>query len=67
MKSPYESHLHYQLAMIGAGSGGREATLMAGRNGLHTAWIGGKIGGACFHGGCYVVRAFAGLRAPVPR
>jgi hypothetical protein len=47
MKSLYESHQHYQLAVIGSGS--REATLMAAGNGLHTAWIeAGKIGGAYF-------------------
>jgi dihydrolipoamide dehydrogenase len=58
MKTPHESHQHYQLAVIGSGSGGREATLLAARKGLHIALIeGGKIGGACFHSGCYAVRA----------
>ena len=58
MKTPHESHQHYQLAVIGSGSGGREATLLAARKGLQTALIeGGKIGGACFHNGCYAVRA----------
>jgi pyruvate/2-oxoglutarate dehydrogenase complex dihydrolipoamide dehydrogenase (E3) component len=58
MKTPHQSHQHYQLAVIGSGSGGREATLLAARKGLHIALIeGGKIGGACFHSGCYAVRA----------
>ena len=58
MKTPHESHQHYQLAVIGSGSGGREATLLAARKGLHSALIeGGKIGGSCFHSGCYAVRA----------
>jgi dihydrolipoamide dehydrogenase len=58
MNTPHESHQHYQLAVIGSGSGGREATLLAARKGVQTALIeGGKIGGACFHSGCYAVRA----------
>jgi dihydrolipoamide dehydrogenase len=58
MKTPHESHQHYQLAVIGSGSGGREATLLAARKGLHIALIeGGKLGGTCFHSGCYAVRA----------
>ena len=48
----------YQVAVIGSGSGGREATLLAARKGLKTALIErDKIGGTCFHGGCYAVRA----------
>ena len=47
---------HYQLAVIG--SGGREATLLAARKGLRTALIEtDKIGGICFHRGCYAVLA----------
>lgn len=47
----------YQLAVIGSGSGGREATLLAARKGLKTALIErNKIGGVCFHAGCYAVR-----------
>jgi dihydrolipoamide dehydrogenase len=49
---------NYQLAIIGSGSGGREATLLAARKGLRTALIeGDKIGGTCFHRGSYAVRA----------
>src|SRR5580692_7475136 len=47
---------NYQLAIIGSGSGGREATRLAARNGLRTALIErDHIGGACFHSGCYAV------------
>jgi dihydrolipoamide dehydrogenase len=49
---------NYQVAVIGSGSGGREATLLAARKGLRTALIeGDKIGGTCFHRGSYAVRA----------
>jgi len=58
MKTQQESHQQYQLAVIGSGSGGREATLLAARKGLRTALIeGDKVGGASFHSGCYAVRA----------
>jgi dihydrolipoamide dehydrogenase len=47
----------YQVAVIGSGSGGREATLLAARQGLKTALIErNKMGGTCFHAGCYAVR-----------
>src|SRR3984893_2407788 len=49
---------HYQLAVIGSGSGGREAALLAARKGF---WKGpiqrDKIGGISFHRGCYAVCA----------
>ena len=49
---------HYQLAIVGSGSGGREATRLAAQNGLRTALIEkDRIGGACFHSGCYAVLA----------
>jgi dihydrolipoamide dehydrogenase len=58
MKTPQESQHHYQLVVIGSGSGGREASLLGARKGLRTALIeGDKIGGVCFHSGCYAVRA----------
>src|SRR6202035_2710279 len=58
MKTEQKCQRNYQLAVIGSGSGGRAATLFAARRGLSTALIeGGKIGGACFHSGCYAVRA----------
>src|SRR6202035_2166261 len=58
MNTQKVSHRHYQLAVIGSGSGGREASLLGARKGLRTALVeGDKIGGACFHTGCYAVRA----------
>src|SRR6202049_5062692 len=49
---------NYQLAIIGSGSGGRAASLLAARNGLRTPLIErDKIGGTCFHSGCYAVLA----------
>jgi dihydrolipoamide dehydrogenase len=49
---------HYNLAVIGSGSGGREAALLGARRGLRTALIEkDKIGGTCFHQGCYAVMA----------
>src|ERR1700719_1895075 len=58
MKTEQKSQQHYQLAVIGSGSGGRAAALFAARKGLSTTLIeGDKIGGACFHTGCYAVRA----------
>jgi dihydrolipoamide dehydrogenase len=49
---------NYQLAVIGSGSGGREATRLAARHGLRTALIErDHIGGTCFHSGCYAVLA----------
>jgi dihydrolipoamide dehydrogenase len=47
---------NYQLAIIGSGSGGREATRLAARNGLRTALVErDRVGGTCFHSGCYAV------------
>ena len=49
---------HYQLAVIGSGAGGREATLLAARKGLRTTLIErDKLGGTSFHRGCYAVCA----------
>jgi dihydrolipoamide dehydrogenase len=49
---------NYQLAIIGSGSGGREATLLAARKGLRTALIErDRLGGTSFHRGCYAVLA----------
>jgi len=48
---------HYELAVIGSGSGGREAALLGAQKGLRTALIErAGIGGSCFHRGCYAVR-----------
>ncbi|MGA8658916.1 MAG: NAD(P)/FAD-dependent oxidoreductase [Chthoniobacterales bacterium] len=49
---------HYELAVIGSGSGGREAALLGARKGLRTALVEREeLGGTCFHRGCYAVRA----------
>jgi dihydrolipoamide dehydrogenase len=49
---------NYPLAVIGSGSGGREAARLAARHGLRTALIErDRVGGTCFHSGCYAVLA----------
>jgi dihydrolipoamide dehydrogenase len=51
----------YQVAVIGSGSAGRAATLLAARRGLRTALIEkDRIGGTAFHGGCYAVASLLG-------
>jgi pyruvate/2-oxoglutarate dehydrogenase complex dihydrolipoamide dehydrogenase (E3) component len=53
----------YQVAVIGAGSGGREAALVAAQNGLTVVLIERQtLGGTCLHSGFYCLRA---LRACV--
>jgi dihydrolipoamide dehydrogenase len=53
----------YQLAVIGAGSGGREAALVAAHNGLRVILIEREaLGGTCLHRGFYCLKA---LRACV--
>jgi dihydrolipoamide dehydrogenase len=49
---------HYQLAVVGAGSGGREAALVAAKAGLTVLLVEkDTLGGTCLHHGCYPVRA----------
>jgi pyruvate/2-oxoglutarate dehydrogenase complex dihydrolipoamide dehydrogenase (E3) component len=49
----------YQLAVIGSGAAGREAAILAARNGLRVALIEQNgLGGTSFHRGYYAVRAF---------
>jgi dihydrolipoamide dehydrogenase len=53
----------YQVAVIGAGSGGREAALVAAQKGLRVVLIERQtLGGTCLHSGFYCLRA---LRACV--
>jgi dihydrolipoamide dehydrogenase len=53
----------YQVAVIGAGSSGREAALVAAQNGLRVVLIEREtLGGTCLHSGFYCLRA---LRACV--
>lgn len=51
----------YQVAVIGSGSAGRAATLLAANQGLRTALVEkDRIGGTAFHGGCYAVASLLG-------
>jgi pyruvate/2-oxoglutarate dehydrogenase complex dihydrolipoamide dehydrogenase (E3) component len=54
----------YQLAIIGSGTAGREAAILAGRNGLHVVLIeSNALGGTSFHRGYYSIRAFRACAA----
>src|SRR5215471_4102364 len=49
----------YQLAVIGSGAAGREAAIIAARNGLRVVLIEQNgLGGTSFHRGYYAVRTF---------
>ena len=49
---------HYQLAVIGSGSGGQEAALLAAKEGLKVILIEqATLGGTCLHRGYYSIRA----------
>lgn len=49
----------YQVAVIGSGAGGKEAAILAARNGLRVVLIEKDIlGGTAFHRGYYSVQAF---------
>ena len=50
---------HYDIAVIGAGSGGLVAALTANRLGLRVAMLEkNKIGGECTHSGCVPSKTF---------
>jgi dihydrolipoamide dehydrogenase len=51
----------YQVVVIGSGSAGRAASLLAASQGLQTALIEkDRIGGTAFHKGCYAVSGLLG-------
>ena len=51
----------YQVAVIGSGSAGRAAALLAAKQGLQTTLIEkDRIGGTAFHNGCYAVTGLLG-------
>jgi dihydrolipoamide dehydrogenase len=51
----------YQAAVIGSGSAGRAASLLAARQGLRTVLIEKeRVGGTAFHSGCYAVSSLLG-------
>jgi dihydrolipoamide dehydrogenase len=49
---------HYQLIVIGSGSGGKDAAILAARSGLRVLLVEKQsLGGTCFHRGAYAIRA----------
>jgi pyruvate/2-oxoglutarate dehydrogenase complex dihydrolipoamide dehydrogenase (E3) component len=47
----------YQLIVIGSGSGGKDAAILAARAGLRVLLVEKEsLGGTCFHRGCYPIR-----------
>src|SRR5438132_2514938 len=54
----------YQVAVIGSGAGGKEAAILAARNGLRVVLVEMEaLGGTSFHRGYYSVRAFRACAA----
>ena len=52
----YMNH-HYQLIVIGSGSGGKDAAILGARTGLRVLLVEkDNLGGTCFHRGCYSIR-----------
>jgi hypothetical protein len=52
----YMNH-HYQLIVIGSGSGGKDAAILGARTGLRVLLVEkDDLGGTCFHRGCYSIR-----------
>jgi dihydrolipoamide dehydrogenase len=48
---------HYQLIVIGSGSGGKDAAILGARTGLRVLLVEkDSLGGTCFHRGCYSIR-----------
>jgi pyruvate/2-oxoglutarate dehydrogenase complex dihydrolipoamide dehydrogenase (E3) component len=49
---------HYQVIVIGSGSGGKDAAMLAARAGLRVLVVEKQsLGGTCFHRGCNAIRA----------
>jgi dihydrolipoamide dehydrogenase len=49
---------HYQVIVIGSGSGGKDAAMLAARAGLQVLLVEKEsLGGTCFHRGCNAIRA----------
>ena len=49
---------HYQVIVIGSGSGGKDAAILAARAGLQVLLVEKEsLGGTCFHRGCNAIRA----------
>jgi hypothetical protein len=52
----YMNH-HFQLIVIGSGSGGKDAAVLGARTGLRVLLVEkDNLGGTCFHRGCYSIR-----------
>ena len=48
---------HYQVIVIGSGSGGKDAAILGARTGLRVLLVEkDDLGGTCFHRGCYSIR-----------
>ena len=48
---------HYQLIVVGSGSGGKDAAILGARTGLRVLLVEkDNLGGTCFHRGCYSIR-----------
>ena len=49
--------MDYEVAVIGSGSAGKEAALLAARQGRRVVVIEKEtLGGTCFHRGCFAIR-----------
>jgi pyruvate/2-oxoglutarate dehydrogenase complex dihydrolipoamide dehydrogenase (E3) component len=48
---------HYQVIVIGSGSGGKDAAILNARAGLQVLLQKESPGGTCFHRGCDAIRA----------
>jgi pyruvate/2-oxoglutarate dehydrogenase complex dihydrolipoamide dehydrogenase (E3) component len=55
--------MNYEVAVIGSGSAGKEAALLAAKEGRHVVLIEKEtLGGTCYHPGLLCHSNFAGLR-----